>query len=118
MTCCAGSPIRSNAGLYYRSYPEFRETLSVLETNRDLRRGLGENGRSYFRRHYTWPVIERKYLSMLGRLDDENREGRPDRLEPLPGWWASRRRTVAPAREIVDAAPTGPIRPSRRRRGG
>ena len=29
---------------------------------------LGRNGRDYFTRHYSWPVIERKYLDMLERL--------------------------------------------------
>jgi hypothetical protein len=72
-----------------------------------LRRALGANGRTYFNTHYTWPVIERKYLNMLDRLE---REDRTDirRTEPLPGWIGRRRRDVPPGRELVDRLPTGP----------
>ena len=63
-----GQCIRSNAGLYYESYEEFVETLYSLESNGPLHARLGRNGRDYFRRHYAWPVIERKYLDMLQQL--------------------------------------------------
>jgi hypothetical protein len=51
-------------------------------------------------------VIERTYLDMLARLD---REPPPSRLEPLPGWWARRRRTLPPAVDVVRRLPTGPV---------
>jgi len=56
---------RSNAGLYYATYDEFAEALALLEGRADVRRALGRNGRSYFERHYSWEVIERKYLALL-----------------------------------------------------
>ena len=56
---------RSNAGLYYGSYEEFREALALLEGDAPLRRRLGENGRRYFDSHYAWPVIEAKYMALL-----------------------------------------------------
>ncbi len=59
---------RSNGGLYYAHYDEFREALSVLEKDATLRRTLGENGRSYFDANYTWSIVERKYLDLLGSL--------------------------------------------------
>ena len=55
-----GQCIRSGAGLYYESYPEFAETLYSLESNGPLHARLGANGREYFARHYAWPVIERQ----------------------------------------------------------
>jgi glycosyltransferase involved in cell wall biosynthesis len=58
---------RSNAGLYYSTYEEFGEALALLEGNEGLRRALGENGRRYFAGHYTWDIIERKYLDLLAR---------------------------------------------------
>jgi glycosyltransferase involved in cell wall biosynthesis len=58
---------RSNAGLYYSSYDEFREALALLESRPELRRSLGRNGRRYFEAHYAWEVVERKYLELLGR---------------------------------------------------
>ncbi|MCA1562445.1 MAG: glycosyltransferase, partial [Acidobacteria bacterium] len=80
-----GQCIRSGAGLYYESYEEFAEALYSLESNGPLHARLGRNGREYFRQHYAWPVIERKYLDMFEFL---RRDGRPTVMEPLPGWWA------------------------------
>jgi len=56
---------RSNAGLYYTSYDEFRETLSLLESAPAMRETMGRNGRRYFEENYAWDVIERKYLALL-----------------------------------------------------
>jgi glycosyltransferase involved in cell wall biosynthesis len=56
---------RSNAGLYYSSYDEFREALALLEAQPELRRGLGANGRRYFEANYAWDVIEQKYLRLI-----------------------------------------------------
>jgi hypothetical protein len=30
-------------------------------------------------------------------------------IDPLPGWFARRRRSLAPAREVVEALPAGPV---------
>jgi glycosyltransferase involved in cell wall biosynthesis len=60
-----GQCLRSNAGLYYTSYAEFRETLALLEADPGLRAALGANGRRYFEESYSWDVIERKYLDLL-----------------------------------------------------
>jgi glycosyltransferase involved in cell wall biosynthesis len=58
---------RSNAGLYYASYAEFREALALLESDAELREAMGRNGRRYFETHYAWDVIEAKYLGLLER---------------------------------------------------
>jgi glycosyltransferase involved in cell wall biosynthesis len=100
-----GQCMRSNAGLYYESYEEFAETLYALESNGPLHARLGHNGRTYFARHYAWPVIERKYLDMLERL--KAARDRVARMEPLPGWWARRRRDLPPASELLRGIPTG-----------
>ena len=104
-----GQAMRSNAGLYYDSYAEFAEALHVLESNHPLREALGGNGRAYFDCHYTWPVVIQKYLDMLDRLRGEEGDGVERSVEPLPGWLARRRRTVPPAKELVDALPTGAV---------
>ena len=67
-----GQCLRSNAGLFYESLEEFYETLSLLQTNRPLAAALGTNGRTYYQRHYAWPVIEKKYLDMLERLSEDD----------------------------------------------
>ncbi|PWT81262.1 MAG: hexosyltransferase [Blastocatellia bacterium] len=89
---------RSNAGLYYESHSEFLETLRAIEQNRWLNTALGKNGRQFFREHYDWPVIERKYLTMLERLAHLPAG---NAIEPLPGWMERRRRNLPPATEVV-----------------
>jgi glycosyltransferase involved in cell wall biosynthesis len=66
-----GQCLRSNGGLFYESYPEFREALGLLLGSPRLRRSLGEKGRRYFQTNYTWDIIENKYLAMLERLEKE-----------------------------------------------
>jgi len=102
-----GQCTRSNAGLYYESYEEFAETLHTILSNQPLREALGRNGRTYFNTHYTWPVIEQKYLDMLDRLEHED-TGNRKRTTALPGWFARRRRDQPPARHVVDQLPSGP----------
>jgi glycosyltransferase involved in cell wall biosynthesis len=106
-----GQCIRSAAGLYYETYEEFAETLYSLESNGPLHARLGANGRDYFRAHYAWPVIERKYLEMFERLRTERTTRR---MEPLPGWLVRRRRDRPPAEEVLAALPSGPAVPAGR----
>jgi len=104
-----GQCLRSRAGLYYETPQEFVEALYALEATGPLNGPLGRSGRAYYLRHYSWPVIERKYLDMLGRLSEEDRVGRAGTaLAPLPGWLARRRRVLPPAAEVVDRLPHGP----------
>ena len=66
-----GQCLRSNGGLYYETYPEFREALSLLLGSPRLRGVLGENGRRYFEANYAWDVIENKYLGLISRMEKE-----------------------------------------------
>jgi glycosyltransferase involved in cell wall biosynthesis len=99
-----GQCIRSNAGLYYETYAEFVGTLEAIEQNRWLAGSLGRNGRQYFRDHYDWPVIERKYLEMFERLKKEA----PAAAAPLPGWFDRRRQDLPPAEDVIARLPKGP----------
>jgi glycosyltransferase involved in cell wall biosynthesis len=112
-----GQCLRSNAGLFYESYEEFLETLTHIQSNRWLASTMGQNGREYFQRHYTWPVIVRKYMDMLDRLRGEDTNGatRPP-IEPLPGWLARRRADCRAGNEVVQGLPAGPARRAGRRR--
>jgi glycosyltransferase involved in cell wall biosynthesis len=100
-----GQCLRSNAGLYYGDAREFAATLDRLIADRQLAAALGRNGRTYFERHYAWPVIEGKYLDMFARLSSEPARAA---IEPLPGWFARRRRVLPPAADVVAALPAGP----------
>jgi glycosyltransferase involved in cell wall biosynthesis len=99
-----GQCLRSNGGLFYSGFREFVETLRTIDGNAGLSAALGRNGREYFQSHYSWPVIERKYIDMLERLKGEPASRT---IEPLPGWWARRRRTLPPADEVVNRLPKG-----------
>ena len=101
-----GQCIRSAAGLYYENYEEFAETLYSLESNGPLHARLGRNGRDYFRQHYAWPVIERKYLGMFSQL---RKAQAPAAMEPLPGFLARRRRHQPPAADVLASIPAGAV---------
>jgi glycosyltransferase involved in cell wall biosynthesis len=110
-----GQCIRSGAGLYYDNALEFIETLRAIEHNRSLSDSLGRGGHRFFREHYDWPVIERKYLEMFDRL-----AAQPPRhaMEPLPGWLTRRTLSCPPSSEVVAALPAGPELASRSEAAG
>ena len=99
-----GQCLRSNAGLYYEDAREFAAALDRILSDPALAATLGRNGRAFFTRHYSWPVIERKYLDMFDTL---RQKPAAYGMEPLPGWLARRARTVPAAAGIVDALPKG-----------
>jgi len=100
-----GQVLRSRGGLYYESADEFREGLFMLGSGSPAGPVLGRNGYEYFRRNYTWPVIERKYADMFDRLKRED----PAAEEPLPGFFASRKRNIPAAEEILRGLPSGAV---------
>lgn len=61
-----GHCLRSNAGLWYQNYDEFRECVRFLSDNPDARCAMGKNGRKYAERDYSWTAVEEKYLRLLG----------------------------------------------------
>lgn len=106
-----GQCLRSNAGLFYGSYPEFAETMRAIDTTPSLQAALGRNGRAFFERHYAWPVIEKKYVDMLQQLSGEQVTRT---MEPMPGWFARRRRLQPPANDVVKQLPAGPYREAKK----
>ncbi len=64
---------RSGGGLYYANYDEFREILSVLESDAPLRTRMGGAGHAYFETHYAWPVILEKYLRLIAAARQASR---------------------------------------------
>jgi glycosyltransferase involved in cell wall biosynthesis len=101
-----GQCLRSGGGLYYENADEFSAALYSLEAAGPVGAVLGRSGREFFRRHYTWPIIERKYLDMFERL---GRDTTAPGIEPLPGYFERRTRNVPPASEVVAAAAAGPV---------
>jgi glycosyltransferase involved in cell wall biosynthesis len=103
-----GQCIRSNAGLYYDNEAEFVEALRAVEHNRWVAGGLGRNGRQYYRDHYDWPVIERKYLDMIDRLSKSTAAPEP---VWVPGWFERQKANCPPGAAIVAGLPSGPVLP-------
>ena len=101
-----GQCLRSNAGLYYADAAEFGAVLDTVAGDRALAERLGQNGRRYYEQHYSWPVIERKYLDMFASLSSNPP---PHRMERLPGWLARRQRALRPAAQVLDELPSGPV---------
>jgi glycosyltransferase involved in cell wall biosynthesis len=60
---------RSNAGLWYADYDEFRGAFLALAGDAGLRRRLGANGAAFFRENYSWEIIEAKYLKIIAGLE-------------------------------------------------
>jgi glycosyltransferase involved in cell wall biosynthesis len=61
---------RSNAGLWYTNYDEFKEAFLLMQENGELREQMGKNGRKFFNDHYAWDKIENKYLKIIAHLDE------------------------------------------------
>jgi glycosyltransferase involved in cell wall biosynthesis len=60
-----GQSIRSNAGLFYTNYEEFKACLNHLQRNPQIRALLGENGKRFYQGNYRWEIIEQKYLKLM-----------------------------------------------------
>lgn len=63
-----GHCLRSNAGLWYRDYDEFKECIQFLLQNGRLRGVFGGNGERYVEMNYTWKKVEEKYFQLLGEI--------------------------------------------------
>ncbi len=76
--CHAASPVlaslarRSGGGLAYRTFAEFGGLLDRLLADADLRRGMGELGREFVARTYTWTGVVEKYLDIFAEVRARN----------------------------------------------
>jgi hypothetical protein len=100
-----GQCLRSNAGLYYADADEFAAVLDRVLADGTLVDQLGRSGRRFYEQHYSWSVIDRKYLDMFALLSST---AATHRMERMPGWVARRLRSLRPAAQVVDELPTGP----------
>jgi glycosyltransferase involved in cell wall biosynthesis len=60
-----GQSIRSNAGLFYTDYEDFKRCLHYYGKEPDLRSVLGANGKRFYHDNYRWEIIEKKYMNLL-----------------------------------------------------
>lgn len=57
--------LKSNGGLWFRSYPEFEEELCLMLDKPELRAALGKSGREYVLSRYSWATIQDKLFTAL-----------------------------------------------------
>lgn len=60
--------LTSQAGLYFANYDQFSATLNWLFDHPDQAQKMGENGRWYVQRHFTWDVVTQKYLALIQQV--------------------------------------------------
>jgi len=63
---------RAGAGLPYGSADEFAEVLELLLERPALAAALGEQGRAFVARTYTWPGVVEKYLDLFAEIRARN----------------------------------------------
>lgn len=101
-----GQCLRSHAGLYYLNAAEFGGVLDRVLADATLTDLLGRNGRRFYEEHYSWRVIERKYLDMFAFLSTN---APAHRMERMPGWFARRQQSLRPAAQVTEELPSGPV---------
>lgn len=67
-----GQCIRSNGGLWYNNYDEFKECMQILLKKHNLIKKMGDNGKKYVKNNYDWKIIEDKYVNLTLSLDKPN----------------------------------------------
>ncbi|MCD4678020.1 MAG: glycosyltransferase [Desulfobacula sp.] len=60
-----GHCLRSNGGLYYTNYEEFKEIMDLFLINQKLLKQMGKNGHQYVLERYEWAVVEEKYINFI-----------------------------------------------------
>ena len=58
---------RSGGGLCFDDYADFESKLLLLLNEPDLQRSLGDKGRDFVQREYSWPKVEEKFFSVIDR---------------------------------------------------
>jgi glycosyltransferase involved in cell wall biosynthesis len=67
---------RSNGGLWYTGYEEFREGMDRLVNDRDLAQTLGRQGQTFVEANYTWEVFDRRAVETLSWAAEGFKSGR------------------------------------------
>jgi glycosyltransferase involved in cell wall biosynthesis len=56
---------KSNAGLYYKDYYEFAETINYLLAHQNEYAAMQSNGKKYIRENYNWDTIVTKIRKLI-----------------------------------------------------
>jgi len=63
-----------NGGLWFKTYPEFEEAVLLMLNSPDTRRALGQAGREYVLREYSWESVEKRLIDSLDRAAQADNE--------------------------------------------
>jgi glycosyltransferase involved in cell wall biosynthesis len=61
--------VKSNGGLFFRSYDEFEECINFYIDNQKIRTIMAENGKLYVKNNYSWDRIVHMYEHVLSRIN-------------------------------------------------
>jgi glycosyltransferase involved in cell wall biosynthesis len=81
-----GHCIRSNAGLWYQNYEEFKDCLYHLLTNQKTRNKLSESGKQYVLNNYSWESVEKKYSRIIDEVTSQMELIIDYPFNPVPRW--------------------------------
>ena len=75
---------RSNGGLWYNDYEEFKEAANLLLDKREIAEVLGEQGYEFVQRDCVWLRVDQKYLELLSSVADKSsQQASPTQPPPL-----------------------------------
>jgi glycosyltransferase involved in cell wall biosynthesis len=60
--------VKSNGGLFFTDYFEFKETLQFLLDDEQIRKKMGHSGRQFVLDNYNWDTIVKKYKKELLKI--------------------------------------------------
>lgn len=63
-----GHCVRSNGGLYYKSYYEFEGCINYMLQHQDIAEAMGKNGKQYVDDHYTWDKIVERFVDIVEQV--------------------------------------------------
>lgn len=63
-----GHCVRSNGGLYYKSYYEFEGCVNYMLEHEDTAKAMGCNGRHYADENYTWDKITDRFVDIVEQV--------------------------------------------------
>lgn len=75
--------MRSNGGLLYTNYDEFAACLRLLLERPPLRHQLGQQGRAFVQRWYSWPAIEQQLETALQQARQHSLHETPETQEKV-----------------------------------
>lgn len=63
---------RSNAGLYYENYNEFKEVLEFMLTHEKEYNLMSNNGEKYVNQNYDWDIIVNKFINAINIIGGDS----------------------------------------------